>query len=153
AARILEVTRDPIVLEGGRPVVLSVSVGVALTTPASTPDDVLHDSDVAMYQAKHRGTGQYQLYNSNVMDTRSPHWVDLEVELRRDIEQRDLVVYYQPVFSTATRKILGAEALVRWNHPTRGLLSPDAFIGLAEESGLILPLGRFVLEEATRQAV
>jgi diguanylate cyclase (GGDEF)-like protein/PAS domain S-box-containing protein len=152
AARILEATRQPIVLDGGRSVVLSVSVGVALTTPTSTPDDVLHDSDVAMYQAKNRGTGQYQLYNSTEMDTRSPHWVDLESELREAIEQRSLSVYYQPVFSTTSGKILGAEALVRWDHPTKGLLAPGGFIGLAEETGLIHPLGRFVLEEATRQA-
>jgi diguanylate cyclase (GGDEF)-like protein/PAS domain S-box-containing protein len=153
ATRLLEVTREPIVLEGGRTVALSISVGVALTSATSTPDDVLHDSDVAMYQAKHRGTGQYQLYDAKAMDTRSAHWVDLEVELRRAIEHRELSVYYQPEFATATRRIVGAEALVRWPHPERGLLGPDAFIGLAEETGLILPLGRFVLEEATRQAV
>ena len=153
ATRILDMALQPIVLEGGRSVVLSVSVGIALTTAVSTPDDVLHDSDVAMYQAKHRGTGQYQLYDSSHMGTRSPHWVDLEAELRRAIEDRDLSVYYQPVFSTVDRRILGAEALVRWHHPTRGLLSPEAFIGLAEETGLILPLGRLVLDEAARQAV
>jgi diguanylate cyclase (GGDEF)-like protein/PAS domain S-box-containing protein len=153
ASRILDTALEPIVLEGGRSVVLSVSVGIALTTAASTPDDVLHDSDVAMYQAKHRGTGQYQLYDSLHMGIRSPHWVDLEVELRRAIENRGLSVYYQPVFATIDRRIVGAEALVRWHHPTRGLLSPEAFIGLAEETGLILPLGRFVLDEATRQAV
>ena len=101
ASRILEATREPIVLEGGRSVVFSVSVGIALTTSTSTPDDVLHDSDVAMYQAKHRGTGQYQLYDSTEMDQRSPHWVDLEVELRRAIEHRELTVYYQPEFEPA----------------------------------------------------
>jgi len=153
ASRMLEVVRKPITLEGGRTVTASISVGIALATAGCTPDDVLHDADVAMYQAKRKGADHYEVFDSNAMSVRSAEWVDLEVELRHGLENHELVIHYQPLFASGTLEIVGAEALVRWNHPERGLLDPEQFISLAEETGLIHPLGRYVLHEACDQAM
>jgi Amt family ammonium transporter len=118
-----------------------------------TRDDVLHDADVAMYQAKAKGfPGSYQIFDRAAMGARSAERLDLEAALRRGLECDELEVFYQPLYAVSEGRVVGAEALVRWRHPDRGLLAPDQFIALAEETGLILPLGRFVLEQACRQA-
>ncbi len=152
ADRMIDLVRVPVTLDGGRTVMTSISVGIALATAGASPNDVLHDADVAMYQAKHRGAGRYEIFDATAMSSRSAEWVDLEVGLRQALDRHELTVYYQPLFATATRRIVGAEALVRWEHADRGMLQPSQFIGLAEETGLILPLGRFMLEEACGQA-
>ena len=153
AQRILDCLHEPISLADGHEVVASVSIGIALTSPDKSRDDVLHDSDVAMYQAKARGRGgHYAVFDVEAMGVRSAERIDLEGALRRALERDELEVYYQPLFSIADRRLVGAEALVRWNHPERGLLDPEQFIALAEDTGLILPLGRIVLEQACRQA-
>jgi diguanylate cyclase (GGDEF)-like protein len=152
AVRVLEAVRAPITLDDGRTILASVSVGIALAAAGTSPDDVLHDADVAMYQAKHRGIGLYQTFDAAAMGKRSAEWLDLEVGLRRAIDGNEIAVAYQPLVATQSGRIVGAEALVRWEHPTRGELAPAEFIALAEETGLILPLGRRVLEEACRQA-
>ena len=153
AQRILDRLREPISLPDGHEVVASVSIGIALTSPDQGRDDVLHDADVAMYQAKARGRGgQFEVFDVDAMGVRSAERIDLEAALRRALERDELQVYYQPVFSIADRRILAVEALVRWNHPERGLLDPAHFIALAEDTGLILPLGRVVLESACTQA-
>ena len=105
-----------------------------------------------MYEAKTRGIGRYETFDAAAMSKRSEEWLDLEIGLRRAIELEEISVVYQPVVATSSGRIVGAEALVRWDHPDRGTLSPAMFIGLAEETGLILPLGRAVLGEACRRA-
>jgi diguanylate cyclase (GGDEF)-like protein/PAS domain S-box-containing protein len=153
AERILSELRRPIVLGGDHEVVATVSIGIALTDDGKTRDDLLHDADVAMYQAKARGrAGCYEIFDSAAMGARSAERLDLEASLRKGLERDELEVFYQPLFGVAEGRVVGAEALVRWRHPERGLLTPDKFIGLAEESGLILPLGTFVLEQACRRA-
>ncbi len=152
AVRILDSVRSPITLDNGRTILASVSIGIALAAAGCSPDDVLHDADVAMYEAKTRGIGRYETFNAAAMGKRSEEWLDLELGLRRAIETGEIALVYQPVVATKSGRIVGAEALVRWEHPERGTLGPATFIGLAEETGLILPLGRAVLEEACRRA-
>ena len=152
AQRILDRMNEPIVLPDGHEVVATVSIGIALTGGGKTRDDVLHDADVAMYQAKAKGRGgNFEVFDVEAMGTRSVERIDLEAGLRKALERDELVVHYQPVVSLADGLVVGAEALVRWQHPTRGLLAPAHFIELAEDTGLILPLGRVVLERACEQ--
>ncbi|HTW08946.1 MAG TPA: EAL domain-containing protein, partial [Acidimicrobiales bacterium] len=153
AQRILDSMREPVPLPDGHQVLARLSIGVALTSPGKDHDDVLHDADVAMYQAKARGGGgSYCVFDSELMGARSSARVELEMELRKAINQDELEVYYQPLFSVRDRRVVSVEALVRWHHPVRGLLVPAAFIDVAEETGLILGLGRAVLEKACHQA-
>jgi diguanylate cyclase (GGDEF)-like protein/PAS domain S-box-containing protein len=152
AQRLLDVVHAPMTLAGGRTITATVSIGIALATAGSTPDDILHDADVAMYQAKRMGAGRYERFDAAAMVKRSVDWLDLEIGLRQAVEQHELVVHYQPLVSTEDGQIVGAEALVRWEHPELGILPPSHFIGLAEETGLILALGRKVLEQACMQA-
>ena len=151
AIRVLEWVRAPLTMSDGRTISASLSIGIAVASEGAAPDDVLHDADVAMYQAKSRGPGLYQTFDPVAMGKRSAHWLDLEISLRRGIERDELFLLYQPVIAAQSGRIVGAEALVRWEHPERGMLVPADFIGLAEETGLILPLGRKVLESACRQ--
>lgn len=153
AQRILDRMQEPISMPDGHEVVATVSIGIALTSPDKTRDDVLHDADVAMYQAKAKGRGgNFEVFDVEAMGVRSAERIDLEAGLRKALERDELVVYFQPVCTMDDGRIVGAEALVRWDHPTRGLLAPVHFIGLAEDTGLILPLGRIVLDRACRQA-
>ncbi|MHB8437565.1 MAG: EAL domain-containing protein [Acidimicrobiales bacterium] len=153
AQRILDQLRSPVTLPDGHEVVATASIGIALTLPGMTRDDLLHDADVAMYEIKSKGRGgQYGVFDPTAMGVRSAERIELETSLRRALDEHELTVHFQPVFSIDEGEIVGAEALVRWRHPERGLLPPGSFISLAEETGLILPLGRQVLEEACRQA-
>ncbi len=153
ARRIIDEMARGVTLPDGHEVVASLSIGIALTVPGKSRDDLLHDADVAMYRTKGGGRrGQFELFDEEAMGVRSAERIELESSLRRAIQERQLEVYYQPLYDLLERKIVGAEALVRWNHPERGMLPPEKFIGLAEDSGLILPLGRQVLEDACRQA-
>ncbi len=153
ARRIVEEMTRPVLLPDGHEVVASLSIGIALTVPGKSRDDLLHDADVAMYRTKGGGRrGQFELFDAEAMGVRSAERIELEAGLRSAIQQRQLEVHYQPLYFLADGRIAGAEALVRWNHPQRGMLAPSSFIGLAEDSGLILPLGRQVLEDACRQA-
>lgn len=153
AQRVLDDLRTPVSLPDGHDVVASLSIGVALSGDGKTRDDLLHDADVAMSRAKSvRGGDRYEVFDVEAMGSRSAERLDLELALRQALERDLLEVYYQPLVRVEDRTIVGAEALVRWNHPERGMLAPAQFISLAEETGLILPLGRLVLEQACRQA-
>ncbi len=153
ARRILDRMRWPITLPDGHEVVASLSIGIALTAPDKGRDDVLHDADVAMYQTKSKGRGgQYQVFDVQAMGARSAERIELEAELRRALHREELEVHYQPLYSIEEGRMVGVEALARWNHPERGLVLPGHFVPLAEESGLILPIGHYVLETACRQA-
>jgi diguanylate cyclase (GGDEF)-like protein/PAS domain S-box-containing protein len=151
ANRFCAAVARPLELSDAYEMVASVSVGVALTEIGKTADDVLRDADVAMYEAKARGGGCCKLFDQVSMGTRSPERLRTEADLRRGIERDELEVHYQPFYSLDEHRMVGAEALVRWRHPVRGLLPPAAFIPMAEETGLILPLGRFVLNKVCGQ--
>jgi predicted signal transduction protein with EAL and GGDEF domain len=153
ARRICDAVEQPIVLPGGYELVAGVSVGIALTEPGKTADDVLRNADVAMYDAKAKGGGgTYKVFDKASMGSPSSERLQIEADLRKGLERDELEVHYQPFFSFDQQQIVGAEALVRWHHPTNGLISPMTFIPIAEETGLILPLGRYVLDKACWQA-
>jgi diguanylate cyclase (GGDEF)-like protein/PAS domain S-box-containing protein len=152
ARRIGAAVGQPMLLPDGYELVASVSLGIALTEPGKTADDVLRDADVAMYEAKAKGGGGlYKVFDQVSMGTRSSKRLQLENDLRKALERDEFEVHYQPFFSIADQRIVGAEALVRWRHPTHGLISPTKFIPMAEETGLILQLGRHVLDTACWQ--
>jgi diguanylate cyclase (GGDEF)-like protein len=153
ARRISTAVEKPMTLSDGYEIVASLSVGIALTEPGKTSEDVLRDADVAMYKAKAKGRGgAYQVFDMMAMGSRSSERLELEAALRKGLEREELEIHYQPLFSVQDLRIVGAEALVRWRHPQLGLFEPSRFIEIAEETGLILPIGRYVMDRACRQA-
>jgi diguanylate cyclase (GGDEF)-like protein len=149
AERVATAVSKPILLEG-RESVITASIGIAHAEPGTRAEDMLRDSDVAMYGAKERGRSRIELFDAE-MRRRMIDRLEMERSLRSAITAGELRLDYQPIVCFDDWRVVAAEALVRWDHPERGVVDPAEFIPLAEESGLILPLGRWVMREACRQ--
>lgn len=149
AQRLLDALEAPVRC-AGQDVTLTGSVGIVLPAPGATAAAVLRDADTAMYKAKAAGRDRYEIFDDD-LHRRSADLLAMEGELRHALARRELEVYYQPVLEPGSQRPVGAEALLRWHHPVRGLVSPLEFIPVAEESGLIKPIGRFVLDQAIWQ--
>jgi diguanylate cyclase (GGDEF)-like protein len=150
AERLLDAAAAPYDLFG-RQVSSAMSIGVATSSVTyASPDEMIRDADSAMYQAKQTGRGRYVMFDQAQHDIALAR-LNMEVELRMAVENGQIRPYYQPIVSTATRELVGFEALARWHHPTRGVVSPSDFIPLAEQTGIIVPLGFKMFEEACRQ--
>ena len=151
AERVSAEIQRPFVVDG-RDILISASIGIALTRGGSMqPDEVLHNADLAMYQAKAEGRARYELYQPGLsVSTRER--LDLQSDLRTAGARQELSLRYQPVVTLASVRAVEVEALIRWDHRRRGALLPADFIALSEESGLMVPMGQWVLREACRQA-
>src|SRR5882762_5500161 len=150
ADRMMKALALPFIL-GGKEVFTSVSIGIALSnSDYEQAEDILRDADTAMYRAKSLGKARYEIFDADMRASVMAR-LQVEMDLRRALEREEFQNFYQPIVSLAGGEIVGFEALLRWNHPTRGQLAPEEFISVAEETGLIRELGWWNLREACRQ--
>jgi diguanylate cyclase (GGDEF)-like protein len=152
AGRIVEGFREPFALNG-QELFAAASIGIAFGSARTTsPEKLLRNADAAMYRAKESGPLGYEVFDQS-MYLQAAGRLKLENDIRRAFLSGEFVVHYQPIVDLRSDEVQGVEALLRWNHPERGLLNPEEFIPVAEEVGLIVPMGKAVLEEACRRAV
>lgn len=151
ADRIYKALQSPFLL-AGREIYSHASIGIVFVQDAyQATEDLLRDADIAMYHSKNNGRSRFEIFNSTMRENTLTR-LQQEVELRRALSNREFILHYQPVFNLEDMKITGFEALLRWQHPTRGLLGPGDFMRVAEQSGLIVPIGEWVLQTACMQA-
>src|SRR2546430_8880798 len=151
ARRIIEAMHAPVQLENFGPKFhMTASIGVAFGQYA-TPDDLLRDARMALYAAKVAGKDRYTLFNANMRSVMEGRGL-LEVDLNKALLEKQLFPLYQPIYDLSSRRVAGVEALLRWQHPSRGLLLPADFLQVAEDTGLIVPIGRWLLEEVSSRA-
>jgi diguanylate cyclase (GGDEF)-like protein len=151
ARRVIEALHKPVTIEGfGPSIFLTASIGVAFGR-YETPDELLRDARLALEASKAAGKDRYTLFNANMRSVIEGRGV-LEVELNAALQSRQLFLLYEPVYELASQKVVGLEALLRWRHPAQGVLGPESFMALAEETGLSVPIGRWMLEEAATRA-
>jgi len=150
AERLIQVLREPVELADGRAVSACASIGIAIGS-RPTAEQLLQDADLALYAAKAAGKDRAVLFEANMKRAASAR-LKLELDLSRALEQNQFFLLYQPIVALKSGRVAGVEALIRWRHPERGVVEPADFVPLAEETGRILPIGRWALREACRQA-
>jgi diguanylate cyclase (GGDEF)-like protein len=150
AERIADAWERPIPVAAGGEIFVSASIGITVANRPQSAETMLREADAAMYRAKEGGRGRYELFDEEMRQHAFAR-LRTESDLRRAVEREQFRVHYQPIFDVAAQRLLGVEALVRWDRPGNGIVGPADFIGLTEETGLIAPLGRWVLEQATAQ--
>ncbi len=158
ARRVLRSMRQPLTL-AEQEIFITVSLGIVLSNQeVSSSEEILRDADIALHRAKERGKDRFEIFNPE-MHREAVLLMQLETDLRRAVDgilvdpvgQQELVLHYQPIVSLRTQRIIGFEALVRWQHPRRGLIAPGSFLSVADETGLILPINTWVLQQACGQ--
>jgi diguanylate cyclase (GGDEF)-like protein/PAS domain S-box-containing protein len=149
AQKILNHLREPIHVSG-HPLIVTTSIGITVIPGDSVdPNELMRNADLAMYKAKERGRNNYQFYSED-LNINAAKRLRTEYEIRQALDNGEFELYYQPKIDITSREVVGVESLIRWNHPERGLLGPDEFIGVAEETGSIIDIGTWVIEEACR---